>query len=66
MSEVKLVASLWPETGKALGLSRPATYAAAAAGQIPVVKFGRLKKVPLWWYRQLLEGGEASKSGEAA
>ena len=52
----KLVADLWPETGQALGLSRNATYEAARAGTIPTVKFGRLKKVPMWFHRQLRDG----------
>jgi hypothetical protein len=60
----KLVADLWPETGKALGLSRNATYEAARRGEIPTVPFGRLKKVPMWFYRQLRDG--TPKPTEAA
>ena len=52
----KLVADLWPETGQALGLSRNATYEAARRGEIPTVQFGRLKKVPMSFYRQLRDG----------
>jgi hypothetical protein len=58
-----LVAPLWPDTGKALGLSRNATYDAANRGEIPTVVFGRLKKVPMWFFRQLRDG--ASKPTEA-
>ena len=46
---------LWPETGKTvLGLSRGATYSAAAKGQIKTIPFGRLRKVPTAWLRQKL------------
>ena len=51
-----LVLPLWPETGQALGLSRNATYDAARRGEIPTVRFGRLKKVPMWFYRKLVDG----------
>ena len=37
----KLAVPLWPDAGKALGLSRNHTYEAARAGEIPTVKFGR-------------------------
>jgi hypothetical protein len=57
-----LVIPLWPETGQALGLGKNSTYAAAARGEIPIVRFGRLLKVPMWFYRQLRDG----KPGEAA
>jgi hypothetical protein len=37
-----------PEAGKRyFGLSRNGSYAAAARGEIPVVKVGRLKRVPV-------------------
>jgi hypothetical protein len=43
-----------PEAGAMLGLSRNASYAAAARGDIPVIKIGRLKKVPkAAWHRKL-------------
>jgi hypothetical protein len=31
---------LWPDTGKLLGISRGATYLAAARGDIPTVRIG--------------------------
>jgi hypothetical protein len=34
---------LWPHVGKALGISRGSTYAAARDGTIDVMKVGRLK-----------------------
>jgi hypothetical protein len=48
------VLPLWPETGEILGLSRGATYAGAARGDIKTVKIGRLKKVPTRWLRRTL------------
>jgi hypothetical protein len=46
---------LWPETGKSiLGLSRGATYDAAARGDIKTVQLGRLKRVPTAWLKQKL------------
>jgi excisionase family DNA binding protein len=46
---------LWPDAGKALGLSRNHTYEAARAGEIPTVKFGRTIRVPLAALRKMLE-----------
>ena len=46
---------LWPETGKnILGLSRGATYGAAARGDIKTVQLGRLKRVPSAWLKAKL------------
>jgi hypothetical protein len=50
-----LVMSLWPEAGQALGLGRNATYEAARRGQIPIIKFGKLIKVPTAALRRMLE-----------
>jgi excisionase family DNA binding protein len=44
--------NLYPRVAQELGLSRAATYKAARRGEIPTVKFGRLRKVPLSWLRQ--------------
>ena len=54
MLDSNAVLSLWPQTGNILGLSRGATYDAAARGDIKTVSFGRLKKVPTAWLRQKL------------
>ncbi len=57
------VLPLWPETGKILRLGRSATYAAARAGEIETVEFGRLKRVPTAWLKRKLglsESGDAS------
>jgi hypothetical protein len=45
---------LWPETGTVLGLSRSATYAAAARGDIPTIRFGRRILVSTAQLRRLL------------
>lgn len=46
-----------PEAGRMAGLSRNSAYAAAERGEIPVVNFGRLKRVPAAaWDRILREG----------
>ena len=42
-----LLVDLWPTAGKMLGLSRGLTYEMARQGKIPVMQFGRRKKVPL-------------------
>jgi hypothetical protein len=44
-----------PEAGKALGIeSRNGAYDAASRGEIPTLKFGRLKPVPTAWVRRQL------------
>jgi hypothetical protein len=40
--------------GQILGLKRGATYAAARAGEIRTIRFGRLLKVPTAWLKQRL------------
>jgi hypothetical protein len=45
---------LWPEVGQWLGLSRTATYEAAARGQIETLKFGRRTVVPTAGFRRML------------
>lgn len=42
----RLVYDLWPDVGQMLGLTRNATYQAAKRGEIPVIRFGKLMKVP--------------------
>jgi hypothetical protein len=48
-----------PEAGREAGLSRNASYAAANRGEIPTIRFGRLRRVPLVQWRKKLVG-EAS------
>lgn len=38
---------LWPDTGRILGIGKDATYAAARAGEIPTLRFGRRILVPV-------------------
>jgi hypothetical protein len=46
-----------PEAGKRyFGLSRGSSYAAAANGEIPTIRVGRLLKVPVIAMEKLLEG----------
>jgi len=44
-----------PEAGAKLGLSRSAAYAAAAAGEIPTIRIGRLLKVPRVAFDRMLD-----------
>jgi excisionase family DNA binding protein len=45
-----------PEAGRKLGLSRNAAYEAAARGDIPTIRIGKLLKVPkVAFYRMLDE-----------
>jgi hypothetical protein len=67
MSDVQRVTvDLWPDAGQALGLSRSGTYAAAKKGQIPTVRFGRLKKVPAWFLAQHRDGPVQQHGADAA
>jgi excisionase family DNA binding protein len=50
------------QAGKILGLSRGSTYAAAKAGTIPVLKFGKRRLVSKAALAKLLSG----ESGRAA
>jgi hypothetical protein len=63
MSEERRTISV-PEAGKLYyGLSRNGSYAAAARGEIPTVRVGRLKRVPVRAMEQKLE---LTNQGEAA
>ena len=44
-----LTVPLWPHAGMALGLTRNGTYEAAKRGDIPVLQFGKLKRVSKKW-----------------
>jgi hypothetical protein len=44
-----LTVPLWPHAGMALGLTRNGTYEAAKRGDIPVLRFGKLKRVSKRW-----------------
>ena len=52
-----------PEAGKRyFGLSRNGSYAAAARGEIPTVKVGRLLKVPVRALERLLDSANAKQA----
>jgi excisionase family DNA binding protein len=44
-----------PEAGAKLGLSRNASYEAAARGEIPTIRIGRLLKVPKVAFDRMLD-----------
>jgi excisionase family DNA binding protein len=46
---------LWPEAARVLNLTRYSAYAAAAKGEIPTIRFGRLLRVPVPALRRLLD-----------
>jgi excisionase family DNA binding protein len=43
-----------PEAGKRLGLSRNGAYDAAARGEIPTIRIGRLLRVPIAAFDRML------------
>jgi hypothetical protein len=45
-----------PQAGAMVGLTRSASYSAAARGQIPTLRFGRLLKVPAELWDRILRG----------
>lgn len=55
-----------PEAGELLGLSRNASYEAAARGEIPTLKIGRLLKVPKVAFDRMLEAAGAPASPKTA
>lgn len=54
-NEQQIVVMTVPEAGKKLGLSRGGAYEAAARGEIPTVRIGRLLKVPKIAFDRMLE-----------
>jgi hypothetical protein len=49
-----------PEAGKKyFGLCRNASYDAAARGELPVIRIGRLLRVPVRALEQMLDGASA-------
>jgi hypothetical protein len=63
MKNTELTISV-PEAGaRYFGMSRNASYAAAARGEIPTIKVGRLKRVPVRaMERKLDQAGDASEA----
>jgi excisionase family DNA binding protein len=52
-----------PEAGKQLGLGKNASYAAAARGEIPVLRFGSRLRVPVVAFERMLSEAAATKAG---
>jgi excisionase family DNA binding protein len=64
MAETPLTLTV-PEAGKRyFALSRNAAYAAAARGELPTIRIGRLLRVPIKALEQMLE--RAGKPSRAA
>jgi excisionase family DNA binding protein len=49
------------EAGKQLGLGKNGAYAAAARGEIPVLRFGSRLRVPVIAFERMLAEGSSSK-----
>jgi excisionase family DNA binding protein len=60
ISEDTKVVMTVPEAGKKLGLGRNGAYEAAARGEIPTIKIGKLLKVPKVAFDRMLEGAGAA------
>jgi hypothetical protein len=45
---------LWPDAGKALHLTRGATYRGGVSGDIKTIRVGRVYRVPTQWLREQL------------
>jgi hypothetical protein len=66
MGEEALTISV-PEAGKRyFGLSRNGSYNAAARGDIPTIRIGRLLRVPVRRLERKLDGARDDKSSAAA
>jgi hypothetical protein len=52
--EEKLTVPLWPVAGRALGLARTATYAAAQSGEIKTVDVSAKRSVSTAWLKEKL------------
>ncbi|MEW8623956.1 MAG: helix-turn-helix domain-containing protein [Candidatus Thiodiazotropha endolucinida] len=50
-----LTIPLWPDAGKALGLGKNSSYAAAHKGEIPTIRIGGRLLVPKAALQRLLE-----------
>jgi len=62
MGETPLTISV-PEAGRRyFGLSRNAAYVAAHRGDFPVIKIGRLLRVPVRALERMLDGASAKSS----
>lgn len=64
MSDEALRTMSVPEAGKHLGMGKNGSYAAAARGDLPVIKIGRRLRVPVRALEKLLD--TAAKIGAEA
>jgi excisionase family DNA binding protein len=55
-----LTLPVWPDTGRALGLGRNATYEAVRRKEIPSIKIGKRILVPRAALERMLAGAEAA------
>lgn len=55
-----------PEAGAMIGLSRNGSYEAAARGEIPTFRIGRLLKVPKAKWDRIVAGDAGTREPEAA
>ncbi|TAI62165.1 helix-turn-helix domain-containing protein [Bradyrhizobium sp. Leo170] len=55
ISENKRLVYTVPEAGEMLGLTRNASYEAAKRGDLPVIRIGKLIRVPKLAFRQMLD-----------
>jgi hypothetical protein len=64
MLEERATVPLWPQAGRALGLSRGQTYRVAKKGKIETLGLGREMRVRTSWLRQTLglDGAGAAKA----
>jgi excisionase family DNA binding protein len=54
------------EAGRRLGIGRSAAYAAAANGQLPVIRIGGLLRVPLRALERLLDAAQVARDPDQA
>jgi hypothetical protein len=47
-----------PEAGREAGMGKNAAYRAADRGEIPTLRFGKLRRVPVAFWRKKLAGEE--------
>jgi excisionase family DNA binding protein len=55
-----------PEAGRRLGVGRSSAYAAAAAGEIPVIRVGGLLRVPVRAMERLLDTAGGARDPDQA
>jgi excisionase family DNA binding protein len=68
-AEERPTLNVWPETGRLLGLSKAATYAAVQSGELPAIRVGRRLLIPTAKLRRMLgldDDAPKGTPGEAA